>query len=77
MVRRFFFALVLGFAALSQALALGPVDGLDLAATDLERVAIGGVAPGFVLEDEQGKTLSLEQLRGAKNVILVFYRGHW
>jgi len=57
--------------------ALGPVDGTDLAPTDLERVQVGSPAPDFALEDEKGNAVSLAQFRGKKNVVLVFYRGHW
>ncbi len=61
----------------SEPLTLGPRDGLDLPATDLERVAVGTVAPDFSLETITGETLTLSAFRGAKNVVLVFYRGHW
>jgi peroxiredoxin (alkyl hydroperoxide reductase subunit C) len=56
---------------------LGPVDGLDLAPTDLERVAVGTMAPDFSLEAMIGDTITLSGYRGSKNVVLVFYRGHW
>lgn len=56
---------------------LGPVDGEGLAATDLERVKVGAAAPDFTLESEKGHPITLSQFRGQKNVILVFYRGHW
>ena len=59
------------------AFALGPADGDDLPPTDLDRIHIGEPAPDFSLEDETGKVLSLSQFRGQKNVVLVFYRGHW
>jgi len=55
---------------------LGPADGEDLPATDLERVAVGTVAPDFTLESYSGKTVTLSDYRG-QEVILVFYRGHW
>lgn len=57
--------------------ALGPVDGHDLPATDLERVAVGDLAPDFSLETLSGDTLTLSGFRGQQNVLLVFYRGHW
>jgi hypothetical protein len=57
--------------------ALGPVDGHDLPATDLERVAVGTLAPDFSLETLEGDTLTLSGFRGQQNVLLVFYRGHW
>ena len=57
--------------------ALGPVDGFDLPPTDLERVAVGDPAPLFTLESYHGEPVSLEDYRGEKNVVLVFYRGHW
>jgi cytochrome oxidase Cu insertion factor (SCO1/SenC/PrrC family) len=56
---------------------LGPKDGASLPATDLERVKIGQAAPDFTLEDMTGKRISLSDFRGKKNVVLVFYRGHW
>jgi len=57
--------------------ALGPVDGKNLAPTDIERVAVGQPAPDFSLARYGGGTLTLSQFRGRKNVVLVFYRGHW
>ena len=56
---------------------LGPKDGANLPATDLERIKIGQAAPDFTLEDMTGKRISLSDFRGKKNVVLVFYRGHW
>ncbi len=56
---------------------LGPVDGRELAATDLERVALGTMAPDFTLAKFGGGTTTLSALRGKKNVVLVFYRGYW
>lgn len=57
--------------------ALGPVDGDGLAATDLERIKVGDLAPDFTLEAESGTPITLSQFREKKAVILVFYRGHW
>ena len=57
--------------------SLGPRDGHDLPSTDLERVAVGTVAPGFSLRTIAGDIVTLSAFRGAKNVVLVFYRGHW
>lgn len=68
--------LIVGLLA-SSAVALGPVDGEGLAATDLERITIGEPAPDFTLEAETGTPVTLSQFRGQKPVILVFYRGHW
>ena len=56
---------------------LGPVDGKDMAATDLERVSVGKMAPDFTLAKFGGGTVTLSSLRGKKNVVLVFYRGYW
>ncbi len=57
---------------------LGPQDGADLSPTDLERVGIGDIAPDFTLEAPlDGDVVRLSQYRGSKNVVLVFYRGHW
>jgi len=56
---------------------LGPVDGADLPGVDLDRVRVGEPAPDFALASLAGPTWTLSDFRGAKNVILVFYRGQW
>jgi cytochrome oxidase Cu insertion factor (SCO1/SenC/PrrC family) len=56
---------------------LGPVDGFDLAPTEIDRVTVGSMAPDFSLVDMDNDTLTLSDFRGHKNVVLVFYRGHW
>ena len=61
----------------ARATTLGPLDGHELTATDLERVKVGDPAPDFTLEAETGTPVTLSQFRGKKPVILVFYRGHW
>ncbi len=57
--------------------ALGPKDGTGLPPTDLARVAVGSPAPDFTLESKDGAPVTLSSFRGRKNVVLVFYRGHW
>ena len=37
---------------------------------------VGQAAPDFTLVDDTGSPLQLSALHG-KNVLLVFYRGHW
>lgn len=64
-------------ATAQQGPALGPTDGRELPAAAIERVAVGLPAPDFTLERFGGGTLTLSQFRGKKNVVLVFYRGHW
>jgi cytochrome oxidase Cu insertion factor (SCO1/SenC/PrrC family) len=59
------------------AVALGPEDGRDLPPVDLERVRQGQVAPDFTLASLDGPPVTLSDFRGEKNVVLVFYRGHW
>jgi len=39
-------------------------------------VQAGQTAPDFTLARPGGESLTLSSLRG-KNVVLVFYRGHW
>ena len=58
-------------------LVLGPADGHDLPPVDLERVQVGQMAPDFALESLAGPTVALSGYQGEKNVVLVFYRGHW
>lgn len=56
---------------------LGPADGRDLPAVDTGRVRVGDPAPDFTLESLRGGTITLSQFRGKRNVLLMFYRGHW
>ena len=56
---------------------LGPKDGRDLPREDLERVQVGDLAPDFTLDTHSDGYTTLSDYRGKKNVILVFYRGHW
>jgi len=58
-------------------LVLGPADGLDLPGVDLERVQVGQMAPDFTLESLAGPLVTLSGFQDEKNVVLVFYRGHW
>ena len=59
------------------ATGLGPKDGAGLPPTDLGRVAVGSAAPDFTLESKDGGTVTLSSFHDRKNVVLVFYRGHW
>ena len=56
---------------------LGPKDGRDLSPADTGRVMVGDMAPDFSLESYRGDTVTLSDYRGDKDVLLVFYRGHW
>lgn len=53
------------------------VNASELQATDLERIQIGKAAPDFNLESVDGNWVKLSSYQNRKNVILVFYRGHW
>lgn len=44
--------------------------------SDLHRVQIGSKAPDFELATVSGEKFSLGDERG-KNIVLIFYRGHW
>jgi cytochrome oxidase Cu insertion factor (SCO1/SenC/PrrC family) len=70
-------ALFVAPAVGAQAVRFGPVDGASLPAQDTGRVAVGMAAPDFVLESKDGAAVRLSQFRAKKNVVLVFYRGHW
>jgi len=56
---------------------LGPHDGIDLPATDTGRVAVGDMAPDFSVMTYAGTVTTLSDYRDDKDVVLVFYRGHW
>jgi len=58
-------------------IVLGPANGLILDGSDLDRVQEGQMAPDFTLESLAGPPVWLAGFRGKKNVVLVFYRGHW
>ena len=47
--------------------------GSGPAGSDL--LPVGTEAPEFALDDETGKTVRLSELRGQKNVVLIFYPG--
>ncbi len=64
-------------AASARAQTLGPVDGDDLPPTEIDRVAIGDEAPLFTLDSFDRGPVELAGFRGERNVVLVFYRGHW
>lgn len=70
-------ALAVACAPEAPGVTLGPVDGRDLPAVDTGRVAEGDMAPDFSLASHDDGVLTLSDYRGAKDVILVFYRGHW
>ncbi len=79
MIRRGFIVFAL-FLFLSISLAHGqpgPKDGAKLPPTELERIKVGDKAPDFTLENMDGKRISLSDFAGKKNMVLVFYRGHW
>ena len=63
-------------AAVGAAAEYGPKNGADLAPSDLDRVRAGQTVPDFTLQKSDGGDLTLSSLRG-KNLVLVFYRGHW
>jgi cytochrome oxidase Cu insertion factor (SCO1/SenC/PrrC family) len=73
----FVFALLLVFNQVAVSAQTGPKDEIKQPATDLDRVKVGQTAPDFTLEDSDDKNVSLADYRGKKNVVLVFYRGHW
>ena len=53
------------------------MDGRELPAVDTGRVAVGDPAPDFALEAYGDSVVRLSDYRGVKEVLLVFYRGHW
>ncbi len=79
MLRRNFAGLALFFFLLTLPAhaQFGPKDGADLKPTDLERIKVGDKAPDFILENMDGKRISLSGFAGKKSAVLVFYRGHW
>jgi peroxiredoxin len=50
--------------------------GAEVSPADLNRIQVGQPAPDFTALTPEGKPARLSDYRG-KNVVLVFYRGHW
>ena len=50
---------------------------VDSISYDQVAVSVGDMAPNFSAEDESGTIRKLSELRGEKNLILIFYRGYW
>lgn len=50
---------------------------VDTISYDQVVVSVGDMAPNFSAEDESGTIRKLSELRGEKNLILIFYRGYW
>ncbi len=50
--------------------------GAEVSPADLNRIQVGQHAPDFTALTPGGKPARLSDYRG-KNVVLVFYRGHW
>ena len=50
---------------------------VDTISYDQVAVSVGDMAPNFSAEDESGTIHKLSELRGEKNLILIFYRGYW
>lgn len=67
--------------ALTVSLAAGLVSASLATAAETpsqaERVAVGQEAPAFSLASSDGATYTLADLRGEKNLVLVFFRGSW
>ncbi len=53
------------------------VDRLEQAGAGDEAPQVGEPMPGFVLPDDQGQLISLEQLLEKAPVVVAFHRGHW
>ena len=58
-------------------LLLGLLVAGTAAADNAVRPEVGQEAPGFSLESSAGETHELKQLRGEKNLVVVFFRGTW
>lgn len=56
---------------------LGPRDGHELPPVEPARVAVGDTAPDFALRAHDGDIVALSDYRAKRDVLLVFYRGHW
>ena len=74
--------LLVGSVLLCSVLALLPAFGQEGSQTLPSRekqhpVVAGDTAPAFALKSEDGASYRLEDLRGQRNLVLVFFRGTW
>lgn len=53
------------------------VDRLEQAGAGDQAPQVGEPMPGFILPDEEGHLVSLEQLLETAPVVVAFHRGHW
>lgn len=53
------------------------VDRLEQSGAGDQAPQVGEVMPGFVLPDDQGRLVSLDQLLETAPVVVAFHRGHW
>ena len=58
-------------------LAAAPVEAEDALPTQAERVAVGQEAPGFSLTGTDGRSYAPSDVRGQKDLVLIFFRGTW
>ncbi len=54
-----------------------PEEKEESQAGNAERVQVGQEAPDFQLQSEDGTAHVLSSLHGDRNVVLIFFRGHW
>lgn len=47
------------------------------AAQQTDTIAVGDEAPDFTLQSTDGETYRLADIRGDKNLVLIFFRGTW
>ena len=76
------FLLVGSVLFLCSVLALLPAFGQEgsqtLPSSEKQRpVVAGDTAPAFTLKAEDGASYRLEDLRGQRNLVLIFFRGTW
>jgi peroxiredoxin len=60
--------------------SIASISGQALADTvsyDKIKIKPGDIVPDFSAQDENLKFRKLSELRGKKNLILVFFRGYW
>lgn len=58
-------------------MAAGPSKEWNQANAPSKRVQVGEVAPDFTLHAPDGSSHGLSELRGKKNLVLIFFRGTW
>lgn len=74
---RFFWTLLLATTMMALLVQAPSAQAEEAAESAADRVAVGDEAPAISLPDSAGTVHESAELRGEKNLVVVFFRGAW